>query len=68
MQINFYDELTEYSVISPDTLLGGSHDKWAPSLDFEILIPDGAPGKPGKQVLNEDGCEMEENESYYLVN
>jgi hypothetical protein len=35
---------------------GGSHDKCAPSGDFEILMADGAPGNPGKQVLNGAGC------------
>lgn len=35
---------------------GGSHDKCAPSGDFEILIADGAPGKPGRQVLNDEHC------------
>lgn len=33
---------------------GGSHDKCAPSGDFEILIADGAPGYPGKHVLNDE--------------
>lgn len=35
---------TEYSRISPWVLDGGSHDKWAPSPDFEIFMADGAPG------------------------
>jgi hypothetical protein len=34
---------------------GGSHDKCAPSGDFEIFIADGAPGNPGRQVLKGAG-------------
>lgn len=44
---------TEYSNISPGRAGGGSHDKCAPSGDFDILMADGAPGKPGKHVLND---------------
>lgn len=33
---------------------GGSHDRCAPSGDLEILIADGAPGKPGRHVLNDE--------------
>lgn len=36
-------------------MLGGSHERCAPSDDFEILIPDGAPGNPGRHVLNDEG-------------
>lgn len=46
---------TEYSVIFPDELGGGSHDKWAPSDDLDILIDDGAPGYPGLMPLNAAG-------------
>ena len=42
---------TEYSMISPVEVEGGSHDKWAPSGLLEILIAEGAPGKPGRHVL-----------------
>lgn len=35
---------TEYSMIFPDVLGGGSQDRWAPSADLEIFIADGAPG------------------------
>lgn len=35
---------TEYSMISPVVLGGGSHDKCAPSIDLDILIAEGAPG------------------------
>lgn len=45
---------TEYSNIPSAATCGGSHDKCAPSTDLDILIADGAPGKPGKQVLNAD--------------
>uniref|UniRef100_A0A182M1T8 Peptidase M24 domain-containing protein n=1 Tax=Anopheles culicifacies TaxID=139723 RepID=A0A182M1T8_9DIPT len=38
--------------ISPVVDGGGSHERCAPSGDLEILIADGAPGKPGKHVLN----------------
>jgi hypothetical protein len=37
--------------MSPVDVEGGSHDKWAPSGDFEILMAEGAPGNPGRQVL-----------------
>ena len=40
-----------YSTMSPVLVLGGSQLRWAPSVDFEILIADGAPGKPGRHVL-----------------
>lgn len=33
---------------------GGSHERCAPSIDFDIFIADGAPGNPGRQVLNAD--------------
>lgn len=42
-------------------MLGGaSHDKWAPSADLLIFMADGAPGNPGKQVLNGAGCNAKE--------
>ena len=40
--------------MSPVEVEGGSHERWAPSPDFEILIAEGAPGKPGRHVLNAD--------------
>ncbi|KAK2194273.1 hypothetical protein NP493_1g10012 [Ridgeia piscesae] len=43
---------TEYSVIRPAVFWGGSQDKCAPSGLLLILIADGAPGKPGRHVLN----------------
>ena len=48
MRLNF---LYLYSTMSPVLVLGGSQLRWAPSVDFEILIADGAPGKPGRHVL-----------------
>ena len=42
---------TLYSTMSPVEVEGGSQERWAPSADLLILIADGAPGKPGKQVL-----------------
>lgn len=46
---------TEYSKISPWFELGGSHERCAAaSADFAIFIADGAPGNPGRQVLNAD--------------
>ena len=48
--------LTEYSIMSPVEVEGGSHERWAPSPDLEILIAEGAPGKPGRHVLNADTC------------
>lgn len=42
---------------------GGSHDKCAPSGDFEILIADGAPGKPGRHVLNDEHCVFCDNDA-----
>lgn len=45
---------TEYSIILPEEEDGGSQDKWAPSADLDILMADGAPGNPGRQVLNAD--------------
>lgn len=45
---------TEYSNMPSAATCGGSHDRCAPSTDFDILMADGAPGKPGKQVLNAD--------------
>ena len=45
---------TEYSIMSPVEVEGGSHERWAPSPDLEILIAEGAPGKPGRHVLNAD--------------
>lgn len=53
---DFTAKYTEYSKISPCIDGGGSHDKCAPSGDFEIFIADGAPGKPGRQVLNDEHC------------
>ena len=41
-----------YSTISPVLVEGGSQLRCAPSVDLDILIAEGAPGKPGKQVLN----------------
>lgn len=38
--------------MSPVVDGGGSQERCAPSGDFEILIADGAPGNPGRQVLN----------------
>lgn len=38
--------------MSPYELFGGSHEIRAPSKALDILIEDGAPGKPGKHVLN----------------
>ena len=35
---------TEYSIISPGVLGGGSHEKCAPLVDFDILIAEGASG------------------------
>ena len=37
--------------MSPVLVLGGSQLRCAPSVDFEILMADGAPGNPGRQVL-----------------
>ena len=37
--------------MSPVLVEGGSQLKWAPSVDFEILMAEGAPGKPGRHVL-----------------
>lgn len=34
----------------------------APSPDLEIFIADGAPGKPGRQVLKAETCKYKENE------
>ena len=45
---------TEYSMMSPVDVEGGSHERCAPSPDLEILIAEGAPGKPGRHVLNAD--------------
>lgn len=45
---------TEYSKILPEEEEGGSHERCAPSTDLEIFMADGAPGKPGKQVLKAD--------------
>ena len=50
------ENLTEYSIMSPVEVEGGSHERWAPSPDLEILIAEGAPGKPGRHVLNADTC------------
>ena len=41
-----------YSTISPVLVEGGSQFRCAPSVDLDILIAEGDPGKPGKQVLN----------------
>ena len=41
-------------MISPVEVEGGSQERCAPSTDFEILMADGAPGKPGRHVLNAD--------------
>ena len=43
-------------MMSPVEVEGGSHERWAPSPDLEILIAEGAPGKPGRHVLNADTC------------
>ena len=43
-----------YSTISPVLVEGGSQLRCAPSVDLDILIADGAPGKPGRQVLKAD--------------
>lgn len=51
----FTAKYTEYSRMSPSVLGGASHDKCAPSVDFEILMADGAPGNPGRHVLNGAG-------------
>jgi len=48
---------TEYSIISPKELCGGSQLITAPSLTLEILIEQGAPGNPGRHVLNAEICE-----------
>ena len=53
----FTAKYTEYSKITPLVLAGGSHDMDAPSVVLLIFIADGAPGKPGKQVLNADASE-----------
>ena len=41
-----------YSTMSPVLVLGGSQLRCAPSVDLEILMAEGAPGKPGRHVLN----------------
>ena len=41
-------------MISPVEVEGGSQERCAPSTDLEILMADGAPGKPGRHVLNAD--------------
>ena len=41
-------------MMSPVEVEGGSHEMWAPSPAFEILMADGAPGNPGRQVLKAD--------------
>ena len=38
--------------MSPVLVLGGSQLRCAPSVDLEILMAEGAPGKPGRHVLN----------------
>jgi len=41
----------------PFVLAGGSHDIEAPSTVLLIFMADGAPGKPGRQVLKADTSE-----------
>ena len=41
---------TLYSTMSPVLVLGGSQLRWAPSVDLEILMALGAPGKPEGRV------------------
>ena len=48
---------TENSVIIPFVLDGGAQDIDAPSAVLLILMADGAPGKPGRQVLNAETSE-----------
>ena len=45
---------TEYSMMSPAALWGGSQERWAPSWDLLILMAEGAPGNPGRHVLKAD--------------
>lgn len=42
--------------MTPDAIGGGSHDRCAPSVVLAILMADGAPGKPGKDVLKAATC------------
>merc|ERR1719357_362949 len=41
-------------MIFPDVTEGGSQVRWAPSGLLLILMAQGAPGNPGRQVLNAD--------------
>ena len=39
--------------MSPVLVLGGSQLRWAPSVDLEILMALGAPGKPEGKIVTE---------------
>jgi len=48
---DFTARYTEYSMMSPVENEGGSQLRCAPPSALEILMAEGAPGKPGMQVL-----------------